>query len=240
MPIHTHTLSLLVSNNALLSFTLLKETIKTQRNPGNFFNKMRNTGPLLFLIWFALLVSHPVSARSSKSEHVMVFSGTGWESVVKSKPAELRNALITDITSQLIRRYAFDTIITIDSLKTSGNLQVGVSVNQTVLKDNADAALQHVWPADEANSMITQGAYRKTLALYSGPGTASLISIQVPTLFGKVNECDALCVRLIAMGIVMTVIMGVTMLLVILWVCCHWCCCKSDKEDVLTGDNPFK
>ncbi|KAH9597834.1 hypothetical protein LSM04_002558 [Trypanosoma melophagium] len=201
---------------------------------------MTNMGPFFFIICFALLVSHSVSAQSSKSKHVMVFSGSGWDSVVKSDSAGLRAALIADIGVQLDRAYAFDTTVTVDSLSTSsGNLRAEVSVNQTVLKDNADARLQHVWPPDEANSMITQGAYSTMLSMYPGPDTASLVSVQVPVEEKNGEKCDALCMRLLAMGITIAVTMGVSFAIVIVWLCCHCRCSKSERE-VLTADNPLK
>ncbi|KAH9597837.1 hypothetical protein LSM04_002606 [Trypanosoma melophagium] len=189
---------------------------------------MTNMGPFFFIICFALLVSHSVSAQSSKSKHVMVFSGTGWDSVVKGDSAGLRAALIADIGVQLDRAYAFDTTVTVDSLSTSsGNLRAEVSVNQTVLKDNADARLQHVWPPDEANSMITQGAYSTMLSMYPGPDTASLVSVQVPVEEKNEEKCDALCMRLLAMGITIAALMALAALLVFLWLCCHCCRRKS-------------
>ncbi|ORC76824.1 uncharacterized protein TM35_002891000 [Trypanosoma theileri] len=185
----------------------------------------------VFLCLFALvtlLVSHHVYAQSSKSEHIITFNGTGWDSVVKDKSAELREALIADIGLQLNRRYAFNTTITFDSLSTSGNLQVELSVNQTVLPTVAEPWLQHIWTPEEVSSLIEQSKFATTLAMYPGPDVSSFVSVRIPGEGEELSECTGVCKGMVSMGIIIVGLMMVVFLVTLSYVCC--CNRRRDKQ----------
>ncbi|KAH9597959.1 hypothetical protein LSM04_008145 [Trypanosoma melophagium] len=187
---------------------------------------MRGSVFLGLLVLAALLVSHSVSAQSSKSKHVMVFSGPGWDSVVKSDSAGLRAALIADIGVQLDRAYAFDTTVTVDSLSTCGRLQVDVTVQQTVLQGVPEPSLQHIWTAEEVNSLIEQGKFATTLAMYPGPDTAARGCVRIPGEGKELSECTGVCKGMIVMG---AVIVGLMALIFLVTLSCVCCCIKRSK-----------
>ncbi|RNF18499.1 hypothetical protein TcG_05001, partial [Trypanosoma cruzi] len=143
--------------------------------------KGRNVLLFVFVLLLNLHIVPFASAQSSPStsEHIIVFGGPNWEFVVQNKLTELKAALIKDIGPQLLRKYAFLTIINVSSVEFNKNLRVHVTVLQALLSKGPSSRLLHLWPPDEANSMITQGEFSNTLALHPGPERATVISVQL-------------------------------------------------------------
>ncbi|ORC86322.1 uncharacterized protein TM35_000292040 [Trypanosoma theileri] len=177
-----------------------------------------------------LFVSHPVYAQSSTSKHIITFNGTAWDSVVQGNSSGLGAALITDMGVQLNRSYAFNTTITVDSLSTSGNLQVGVTVQQTLLPTVAEPWLEHTWIPREVNSLLEQDNFSTTLAMCPGPDASSLVSVRIPEAEKELTECTGVCKGMIAMGGIIVGLMIILFIVALLYVCCGCGANRASKE----------
>ncbi|EKF28131.1 hypothetical protein MOQ_008127 [Trypanosoma cruzi marinkellei] len=200
---------------------------------------MKGRNVLLFafvLLLLPLLNLHIVSFASAQSspavsEHIIVIGGPNWESVVQNNVTGLKAALIKDIGPQLLRKYAFLTIINVSSVEFSKNLRVHVTVLQALLSNGPSSRLLHLWPPDEANSMITQGAFSNTLALHPGPEKATVISVQLAEKENGSIINDEFLLRLFKLGYAIICLMAVLLFIVLVWMCCQGCGSKPVEED---------
>ncbi|ESS66031.1 hypothetical protein TCDM_05374 [Trypanosoma cruzi Dm28c] len=194
--------------------------------------KGRNVLLFVFVLLLNLHIVPFASAQSSPStsEHIIVFGGPNWEFVVQNKLTELKAALIKDIGPQLLRKYAFLTIINVSSVEFNKNLRVHVTVLQALLSKGPSSHLLHLWPPDEANSMITQGEFSNTLALHPGPERATVISVQIPTFGTKMKAYEDVLRSLYFLGGCTFFAMAFGLFVLFVWMCCH-CCRRSDEGE---------
>ncbi|EAN96199.1 hypothetical protein C3747_35g85 [Trypanosoma cruzi] len=199
--------------------------------------KGRNVLLFAFVLLLNLHIVPFASAQSSPStsEHIIVFGGPNWEFVVQNKLTELKAALIKDIGPQLLRKYAFLTIINVSSVEFNKNLRVHVTVLQALLSKGPSSRLLHLWPPDEANSMITQGAFSNTLALYPGPERATVISVQLAEKETGSIISDEFLLSLFKLGYAILSLMAVLLFIVLVWMCCQGCGSKPVEE----GAEPY-
>ncbi|EAN92134.1 hypothetical protein C3747_101g49 [Trypanosoma cruzi] len=199
--------------------------------------KRRNVLLFAFVLLLNLHIVPFASAQTSPStsEHIIVFGGPNWEFVVQNKLTELKAALIKDIGPQLLRKYAFLTIINVSSVEFNKNLRVHITVLQALLSKGPSSRLLHLWPPDEANSMITQGAFSNTLALYPGPERATVISVQLAEKETGSIISDEFLLRLFKLGYAILSLMAVLLFIVLVWMCCQGCGSKPVEE----GAEPY-
>ncbi|PWU83980.1 hypothetical protein C4B63_52g78 [Trypanosoma cruzi] len=199
--------------------------------------KGRNVLLFVFVLLLNLHIVPFASAQSSPStsEHIIVFGGPNWEFVVQNKLTELKAALIKDIGPQLLRKYAFLTIINVSSVEFNKNLRVHVTVLQALLSKGPSSRLLHLWPPDEANSMITQGEFSNTLALHPGPERATVISVQLAEKETGSIISDEFLLRLFKLGYTILALMAVLLFIVLVWMCCQGCGSKPVEE----GAEPY-
>ncbi|RNF07077.1 hypothetical protein TraAM80_03564 [Trypanosoma rangeli] len=182
--------------------------------------------PLLCL----LSVLSAVTVQSfSKSHHIVTFGGAAWGPVVSEKEVELKRAIVADVGTQLLRKYAFLTIINVSSLSVGGHFEARLTVAQAPRSNSSSSRLLHIWPPDEVNSMIAQCTFSKTLALHTPSEAANLISVRIPSLGKNVSEYSILSARVIVVGILSIIAMVVLLLVVLVWMCCQ--CCNENYDE---------
>nr|CCC91533.1 conserved hypothetical protein [Trypanosoma congolense IL3000] len=184
----------------------------------------------------ALLLVGPISAladsflASSKSYHSINFVGDKWDFVVQNKPNELSQALRSDIDHYVQRPGSFLTDVTVHSLNhTESSLSISVSVEQVVRTELPDAERQHVWPADEVNSLLMQTNYSATFDLYDGPEKPELTTVRVVDGKLKYGKCTTSCKRLTHLTTVLVVLMGVSLFIVLIYMIVN--CCRTDPSE---------
>ncbi|RNF25842.1 uncharacterized protein Tco025E_01942 [Trypanosoma conorhini] len=185
---------------------------------------------LLVLLCLPYAVPAVAAQAVSKSQHILVFGGSAWGSVLEKKGAEVQRAIVEDVGPQLLRKYAFVTIINVSSLQADKHLEARLTVLQAPRSNSSGSHLLHIWPPDEVNSMINQCAFKKTLAIHTPSEEAHLISVRTPELGERVSAYDVLCTRLIVLGTCTIAAMTFCLLILLFWMCCHCCCGGSEHE----------
>ncbi|RNF07076.1 hypothetical protein TraAM80_03563 [Trypanosoma rangeli] len=133
----------------------------------------------------------------------------------------LEAAIVSDINTKLMRKFAFNTTVVTNSLAADKNLEVHVTVTQTLLPDALTPELQNIWGPEEVNSMITRADFHTTLVPYPGPGKAVLVSVHAPDKRKAFNTCTGACKGAILVGVVVAAGMIVTTLVVLFCICCR-------------------
>ncbi|RNF07078.1 hypothetical protein TraAM80_03565 [Trypanosoma rangeli] len=176
--------------------------------------------PLLCL----LSVLSAVTVQSfSKSHHIVTFGGAAWGPVVSEKEVELKRAIVADVGTQLLRKYAFLTIINVSSLSVGGHFEARLTVMQALRSNSSSSRLLHIWPPDEVNSMIAQGVFNKTLALHTPSEAANLISVQLNEKGVMKNGEQVFHREMTLIALVTGSCMLLVLIPVLVWMCCQCC-----------------
>ncbi|RNF25841.1 uncharacterized protein Tco025E_01941 [Trypanosoma conorhini] len=187
---------------------------------------------LLVLLCLPCAVPAVAAQAVSKSQHILVFGGSAWGSVLEEKGAEVQRAIVEDVGPQLLRKYAFVTIINVSSLQADKRLEARLTVLQAARGNSSGSRLLHIWPPDEVNSMINQCAFKKTLAIHTPSGEANLISVQLEEKLVKSMAEEAFRRELTLLGCVAVAAMGLVLFVVLCWMCFLCCCSKSAERSV--------
>ncbi|AAZ12491.1 hypothetical protein, conserved [Trypanosoma brucei brucei TREU927] len=194
-----------------------------------------------------LLLLLPVPGRcaddiqqSSTSKHTVKFDGDNWAATVQQKEEQLREILVSDIDRYVQRNGSFLTEVLITSFDPTHNfIEILIVVVQTVRAQVSNPERQHIWPPAEVNSLITQTDYSKTLSLYEGVKRPELISVKVHD--GKLHfgECDDTCRRLLKLAMVVIILMGVSLLILIIYLIVNCCRGEPKEKDESNANHPY-